>query len=122
MNRGKRRWRRKKNHRSKALETAKEDRSRAQMEAGCFIGTGQLGTDGSGHSLSRRRGGRLVDLVWEDGRVWLEPLVIILMESLFGEVSWSAGGSEVQAGVTGRCLHCRVNELGAKIGPEQMVR
>lgn len=44
------------------------------------------------------------------------------MESLFVEVSWSAGGSEVRSGVTGRCLHCRVNELRAKIGPGQTVR
>lgn len=55
------------------------------------------------------------EALWEDGRVWLESLAVNPLVCLFGNPCGSPVCRsqlvcrrlrEVQAGFTGRCLHC----------------
>ena len=80
-------------------------------------------TGQSGDRLCLHTGCRLVDLLWEDERVWLEslalnPLVYFFdnpMENFFVEASWS-GRIRSCIWHCSRHLYCRVNKLRARMG------
>lgn len=63
-------------HRSKVLEKVREERSMHKGELVSRRNRESFVTDQSADTLCMRRGCRLVDLMWEDERVWLESLAL----------------------------------------------
>lgn len=73
--RGKAKGKNRNNCRSKDLEKVREGGS-STNESWFSMGTRTLVTGQSGDRLPAHTGYRLVDLLWEDERVWLESLAL----------------------------------------------
>ena len=71
------------NHRSKVLEKVREERSKPKGELVFHRNGESFVTDQSADRLCMRRGCSLVDLMWEDERVWLESLALNPLVCLF---------------------------------------